>query len=76
MKKRIEREWYTVYDYKIMEALVRDNKWKEYHINITKYLEKILQTDFRTRYAYMEAVVNSLPKELPYSIRKFLVFFY
>ena len=76
MKKRIEREWYTVYEYKTMEALVIDSKWKKYRIDIVKYLEKITQTDFKTRLAYMEAVVDSLPKELPYLIRKFLVFFY
>lgn len=71
-----EIEWYKIYNGdKIQTPILIDEKWNKSEISLDDYALKLWSaSDYPTRLDMQKALVDLLPKELPYAVREFLVF--
>lgn len=73
-----EIEWYKIYrGDKIQTPILVDGNWNKFEIKLDDYAIKLWSASkYPTRLEMEKALVDLLPKELPYNVREFLVFQY
>lgn len=69
-------DWFKIYefDYKKNQTKVEDKDWKIFIIDFKEIRKKLKATDYWTRFEFENAMVDLLPKELPHSVREYIVF--
>lgn len=72
----IKYKWYEIIKYKPTIAKVRDKEWNIFEIDIKSYLHGVDKRKFNRRIDYLNEVSETLPKDLPKEIRKYLIFSY